>query len=227
MTQQTPTPQRVAAGLALIAAPLLLIVGAVLHPTEADDTAGQMNIVRDNLSRWYTAHLLLLIGFGLLLPALLALSAALRGRAPGWYTLGITLAGAGIFLQFGGIIMDGMGLWLLGHASDHGAAADLAELSESGPLAVPFRWLALTFAAGLIVLGVALLRGRQLAIWKAVLIVVAGLASAVQLVADITPALGLTFLALAIALVPSGFQALMSGSKPVAAPSPARVPTSA
>jgi hypothetical protein len=222
MTNPRAAAPRVAAGLAMIAAPLLLIVGALLHPTEADSAAEQMNVVRDNLSRWYTAHLVLLIGLGLLLPALLALAANLRGRAPGWYVVGATLAGTGIFLQFGGILMDGMGLWLLGHATDHDTAADLAELTESGPLAVPFRWLALTFAAGLIVLGAALWLGRQVAIWKSALIVVAGLASAIQLIAGITPALGVTFLALAIALVPSGIQALMSAPSPVTATPPAQ-----
>jgi hypothetical protein len=202
---------RVAGGMALIVAPIVLIVGGLLHPTEKEDAVAQMVVVRDNLNQWYLSHLLLVLGFALLLPALLAVAGPLRTRLGGLYVVGAFLAGMGILFEVGSIMIDGFGLWLLAHASDSGVADDLAGQSDdASALHVLFGVLPLALAAGIVVLAVGVWRARALSVWKIALLLLAAVGSAVQLLADVAPALVVMFLALAVALIPTGVQVLMS-----------------
>jgi hypothetical protein len=65
--------RRLVAGFCLIAAPVVLLVGALVHPT-TDDAAAHIAIVSDNADRSYAAHAILLAGLALLLPAVQGLN---------------------------------------------------------------------------------------------------------------------------------------------------------
>lgn len=212
---------RVAGALALTLAPILLIVGGLLHPKEQDDAAAQMDVVRAHLDRWYVAHLLLILGFALLLPALVAAARSLKATAGGLYALATGLIGAGLLFEICSVAVDGFGLWLLGHSDNTAVADSLAGDSDDlSPLHVLFTYLPLALGLGLLLLGIALWRVRGLSVWKIVLLMVAGLGSIAQLLADLAPGLVVMFLALAVALVPTGFQ-MFFGDRAVAPTSPA------
>jgi hypothetical protein len=66
--------RRLVAGFCLIAAPVVLLVGALVHPTSKDDAAAHIAIVSDNADRYYAAHAILLAGLALFLPAVLGLN---------------------------------------------------------------------------------------------------------------------------------------------------------
>jgi hypothetical protein len=54
--------RRLVAGFCLIAAPAVLLVGALLHPTSNDDAAAHLAVVVDNPDRYYAAHAIILVG---------------------------------------------------------------------------------------------------------------------------------------------------------------------
>jgi hypothetical protein len=207
LTEDSRAP-RVAGALALVLAPVLLIVGGLLHPSEKDDAAAQMVVIRDQLDRWYFSHLLLILGFALLLPALVTAARPLRARFGALYATTTALVGIGLLFEICGIAMDGFGLWLLAHTSSTGVADALAEESDDlSSLHFLFTYLPLGLGLGLLLLGVGLLRARGLSVWKVAVLMVAGVASMVQLLTELSPALVVAFLALAVALVPTGLQA--------------------
>lgn len=65
----------------LVAGPLLMSIGDLIHPGEDLESANQVAILFDEPSRWYSAHLLLFIGMLVFVPGILVitgLAAALR-----------------------------------------------------------------------------------------------------------------------------------------------------
>jgi hypothetical protein len=98
--------QRLAAG-SLIVAPLVLLAGELLHPELHLDPARQLAVAAANPDRWYLAHLLSLIGFALLVPAILGLTRLVgQGRAA-LADLGGTLALLGVLAASGLLSIDG------------------------------------------------------------------------------------------------------------------------
>ena len=75
MTQSktTQSSRKVIAVASLVIGPLLMSVGDLFHPIESMDVTAQANIIIEHASRWYAAHLLLLIGMLIFIPGLLAL----------------------------------------------------------------------------------------------------------------------------------------------------------
>ena len=56
--------ERVTTSVSLVAGPLVMSIGDLLHPEERMLPVEQIAIVVDHASRWYTAHLLLFVGMG-------------------------------------------------------------------------------------------------------------------------------------------------------------------
>jgi hypothetical protein len=83
----------------LIVGPALMSVGDLMHPVENLDAAAQVAIVAQSASHWYTAHLLLFVGFLLLVPGTLALSEVAMERKPraGYAARVLTLISLGAF----------------------------------------------------------------------------------------------------------------------------------
>jgi hypothetical protein len=83
----------------LIVGPALMSVGDLLHPAENLDATAQVAIVAQSASQWYTAHLLLFVGFLLLVPGILALSEVAMDRKPraGYATRVLMLISLGAF----------------------------------------------------------------------------------------------------------------------------------
>ena len=66
----------------MVVGPALMSAGDLFHPAEAADAAAQIAIVAESASRWYAAHLLLFVGLLLLVPGLLALTQLTAERSP-------------------------------------------------------------------------------------------------------------------------------------------------
>jgi len=67
----------------LIVAPALMSAGDLMHPPESWDASAQVAIISAAASRWYWAHLLLLVGILLFVPGFLVLTARAADRRPG------------------------------------------------------------------------------------------------------------------------------------------------
>lgn len=66
----------------LIIGPSLMSIGDLFHPKESWDMAAQIAIVHDAPTRWYAAHLLLLVGMLLFVPGILSLTDVAASRRP-------------------------------------------------------------------------------------------------------------------------------------------------
>jgi hypothetical protein len=82
MTDAQRGYRTVIAAASLVVGPALMSVGDLIHPAESLDTAAQIAIVMPAAARWYQAHLLLFIGFLLLVPGVLALAELAAERRP-------------------------------------------------------------------------------------------------------------------------------------------------
>lgn len=78
-----PVRYRTTIGAAsLIVGPSLMSVGDLFHPKESWDMAAQIAIVADAPTRWYAAHLLLLVGMLVFVPGILSLTDVAASRRP-------------------------------------------------------------------------------------------------------------------------------------------------
>ncbi len=66
----------------LAVGPLIMAVGDLLHPKESSDLGRQAVIIAEQATRWYLAHLLLLIGLVVFVPGLLTLTGLAAARRP-------------------------------------------------------------------------------------------------------------------------------------------------
>ena len=90
---------RVLEAASLVVGPALMSIGDLMHPAESNDPAAQAAIVMQSASHWFEAHLLLFIGFLLVIPGMLALSRLTMERRPGlgYASRLLVLAGLGGF----------------------------------------------------------------------------------------------------------------------------------
>jgi hypothetical protein len=125
--------QRLAAA-SLIAAPLLLLAGELLHPQNLPDPAQQLATVAADPGRWYLAHLLSLLGFALLVPAILGLAQLVGRRRAALADLGGALALLGVLASVGLLTLDGFGVWQMAQpAADRAEMAALLERIFTSP----------------------------------------------------------------------------------------------
>ena len=203
----TPPPRRsrtVIGAASLIVAPAFMSVGDLMHPHESWDAAAQVAMVAESASRWYVAHLLLFVGMLVFVPGILALSEVVANRRPaaGYAARVLLLASVG---ALSAVFVCEM---LLGHfvaqGAEHTAAVALFQTFQSGavlgalmpgllaffigtalfvtPLAStagPFRWPALCFALGaILIMGEIILAEVLLSQIGNILILIAGIAFA-------------------------------------------------
>jgi len=139
--------------------PLIMVVGDLLHPPESADVARQAEIIVDQPDRWYVAHLLLLVGFVILIPGLLALTGEAAARWPrtGRAARLLVLIGvSGISAIFAVEMLGGR----LGSA-DHAATTILLDTLFSWQIAVPVFMIGLGFFVGTAVVAILMIRGAR------------------------------------------------------------------
>jgi len=173
-----PARYRTAIGAAsLIVGPALMSVGDLIHPPERWNAPAQIAVVAASASRWYGAHLLLFLGMLLFVPGILALTTVVATRRPaaGYAARLLLLASVG---ALSAIFVFEMVLGrFIAAGADQSAAVALLETFQAGgifgalgpgllaffigtalavvPLvstASPFRWPAVAFALGAILI---------------------------------------------------------------------------
>jgi len=154
----------------LIAGPLVMSIGDLLHPEERMAPPEQIAVLVDHAARWYTAHLLLFIGMMLFIPGLLALTAITRARKPavGYAARILILVGAAaaasVFVAemlVGRFVLDG---------ADPAVATDLLESMFSGPILAVVGPAMLAFFVGTAAFAIPLVKTGSKLGWAAAII---------------------------------------------------------
>ena len=172
--------RRLVAGWCMVLAPLVLLVGMILHPDGDRDAAAQLAIVREDADRWFGAHLLVLIAIPLMLAAVLGLMHMLREREAALGHMGGGLAALGL-LALTGLVAIELVQWQAASSASADAMAGLFDrLDETAGIVVPFYVTALGFVVGLVLLAAGLYRARAVHSWMAVFLVVAAVMFVLQ-----------------------------------------------
>src|SRR5919106_1264918 len=165
--------RKTVAGMCMIAAPLLLLVGMVIHPERKTDEAEQLAIVNANLDEWFVSHLFVLAAFVLAVPAVLGLMHMLREREVAWGHIGGGLAVLGLLALVGLVTIDGLVLWQMASAGEAAVMTALYEsFTDTAGLFIPLFLLSFAFAAGTVVLAMGLVRARAVQAWMAAFVAI-------------------------------------------------------
>ena len=191
-------------GACLIAAPLVLLIGEIIHPVDKSDAADEVALVADNLGRWYAAHLIILVALALLIPAVLGLAHLIHERRPALAYTGGGLSLIGIIAVAAVVGADGIAGYFVADASaDSAVSVAVFDGLMDGARMMPLYLATLLLGIGLVVTAVGLYRSRVVAPWSAIVI---GLGA---ILVDIG------FPAGAVALVWAGMALLLVGMGPI------------
>jgi hypothetical protein len=164
--------ERVTTSVSLVAGPLLMSIGDLLHPQERMSPAEQIAIVVEHASRWYTAHLLLFLGILLFIPGFLALTAFTAALKPvlGYAARILIMIGTAGFASIvtgemlaSRLVLDGTGT---------AAPISLWTNLFMGPVAAVVGPAVLAFFLGTMMFAIPLLRGSTPLRWPVALIVI-------------------------------------------------------
>jgi hypothetical protein len=173
------------AAVSLVLGPLIAAVGDLIQPNEDADSAEQAAIVIDHASRWYAAHLLLLIGILLFIPGVLAITSLAMSRRPrvGYTGRVLILIGLATFVA---IFVSEMVLGQYANdGADEAAVTALLDTFQSGSIIgalIPFA-LAFFVGTGLTVFVLAAEPGPLR--WPAVLLAVGAILILVEIISVI------------------------------------------
>ena len=161
--------RKTVAGVCMVASPLVLLVGMVIHPERTTDEGAQLAVIADNLDAWFLAHLLVLIAIALALPATLGLMHMLRERQVAWGHVGGGLALLGLLATTGIVAIEGFVGWQAaqGGADQAQMTALFERVFESTGVLVPFFFMSFALALGFLILAMGLYRARAVQSWTA------------------------------------------------------------
>jgi hypothetical protein len=202
--------RRLVAGLCLIIAPVLLLVGALIHPQGKEEAAAHLAVVAENPNRYSLAHALLLLGLALFLPVVLALMHLLKGRGTTFGNLGGGLAMFGLFGATAVVAVDGISVSQMGQpgANIQEMAALLNRIKESPGLRGVAIVAGIGLMLGMVLLAYGLLRTRAVQPWMAGGVAAGAIAFFVGVVTDNRIIFAMAFAIYLIALGPLGWRVL-------------------
>lgn len=193
------------AGMCMALAPLVLLVGMVVHPERKSDVSAQLAIAADNLNAWYVSHLLVLIALVLAVPVVLGFMHMLREREVALGHLGGALGLIGILAVVGVVAMDGFVGWQASVAeANRGEMVALYErLTETAGVTVPFFYASFALALGFVLLAAGLYRARAVQSWMAAFVAIGAilLGIAGPVASDVLSIVAAAFLFVGIASV--------------------------
>ena len=168
---------RTLAGLSLIVAPLLLLLGVLIGPDLSDDAAERLAEIADNEARYIVGGYLFLLGAWLFVPGLIGLWRLFRG--PGGVTLGQVGAGLILIGVITTIAFFGFGAYEYEAAQpdlDPAQMAELAENAEETNVAIPlFVAFIVGIVIGSLIVAWSLWRREIVPVWAAGAIVVSAI----------------------------------------------------
>jgi hypothetical protein len=160
--------RKMVAGACMVVAPIVLLVATVIHPASDMNEATQVATIADNLDAWYVAHLLALISIALTVPVVLGLMHMLREREVAFGHVGGGLAMLGL-LAFAGVIGMELMMWqMVAGGSTREAVALLERLNDTAGIVIPFVLVSFGFALGMACLAIGLYRARAVQSWMAI-----------------------------------------------------------
>jgi hypothetical protein len=160
--------RKMIAGACMVVAPVVLLVAMVIHPASDMDEPTQVATIADNLDAWYVAHLLVLVSIALTVPVVLGMMHMLREREVAFGHVGGGLAMLGL-LAFAGIVGMELVMWqMVAGGSTREAVALLERLNDTAGILIPFVLVSFGFTLGLACLAVGLYRARAVQSWMAV-----------------------------------------------------------
>jgi hypothetical protein len=153
--------RKTVAGVCMIAAPLMLLVGVVVHPEMSTEEARIVANAAASPDAWYISHLLLFGSVVLAVPAVLGLMHMLRERGTAYGHVGGGLAVLGL-LCYAAVVGIEMVVWQMGAGGE--MTALLTRVTETTGTVIPFMILPFAFGVGMVVLAMGLYRARA-AVW--------------------------------------------------------------
>jgi hypothetical protein len=205
--------RRLGAGLCMIAAPLALLVGALLHPTGYGSANEHMAAIAEDPGRNYASHTVILAGLVLFLGAVLGLVHLLAERAPAAANVGGVLAVVGLFGATAIIAVDGVAFSQMGRpeANAEEMAALLDRTMESAGARAIAVVGAVSFLLGMLVLAYGLWRTRAVPLWIALGVAAAAIVFFLGQVTDNPVAFAIAFALYLVTLGAVGWT-ILSGS---------------
>lgn len=174
--------RKMVAGFCMIVAPLLILIGMILHPERKSDASEQFGVVAANMDEWASAHVILFAGAVLAVPAILGLMHMLRERQVTFGHLGGGMALLGL-MALAGVTGIEMALWQMAEGSRAEMVALLERMTDATAIVLPFFVMALFTGVGLAVLGFGLHRAEAVPTWAAASVGLAGIGLVVQALA--------------------------------------------
>jgi hypothetical protein len=168
--------RKTVAGMCMVAAPLLLLVAAIIHPAVKTDEAAQLAVVADHTNAWYLAHLLAFGAVVLALPAVLGLMHMLREREVAFGHVGGALALIGL-IGTAAVVAVEFVVWEMvrGGANRTDMTALLHRITHDAGTLVPIYIVSLGLGIGFLALAMGLYRARAVQSWMAAFIAIGGL----------------------------------------------------
>lgn len=157
--------RKMVAGVCMLVAPLLLLVGAVIHPEMKTDVGEQLAVVAANQDAWYTAHLIYLIAIVLFLPVILGLMHMMREREAALGHLGGGLALVGLMATMAVVSIEGLVGWQAGAQNSPEMTALFERLTETTGIVVPVFAVSFALSLGVIVMMWGLVRSKLVPAW--------------------------------------------------------------
>jgi len=174
--------RKMVAGFCMMVAPLLVLVGEIVHPEIKSEAAAQFGVVAANADEWAMAHVILLAGTVLAVPAVLGLMHMLRERQVAFGHVGGGMALLGL-MAIAGVIGIEMTLWQMAEGSRAEMVALLERMTEATAIVLPFFVMSLFGGIGLAVLGMGLYRAQAVHAWAAACVGLAGVLFIVEALA--------------------------------------------
>jgi hypothetical protein len=203
------TFQRKAAGVAMIAAPLVSIVAEVLHARLRTDAGKQIEAIAANTGRWYAAHVLVLVALILFLPAFAGVVHGLEQKRPLLGNLGLVAFVPGMVALAALVGMELVAWQMAQPDRERAEMVSLFEGTSENAGIVPVILVALLFPIAWLLVGIGLYVARLVPTWSAALV---GLSQLVGFISELSG--GPKWLAVAaqiafaIGLIPIGLRVL-------------------
>ncbi len=158
---------RITAGICLIAAPLVLFAGTIIHPGLRFSERAQLVLIAQHPDRWYANHILGFISMILFVPAVFGLMHILREREAVLAHLGGALAFLGLIAFEGVVVAYGFVAWqMVAGASDLVEMTALAHrLKHTAGVILPLGAMSALLVPGLGLLAIGLIRAHAAQRW--------------------------------------------------------------
>ena len=220
------TFRRTVRGASMIAAPLIFVIAEVLHAHLEEDPSAFLGAIAENTGRWYAAHVLVLVGLVLTLPAFLGIAHIVEARRPALANLGSLAFVPGMVALAALVGMELVAWQMAQPGRDREEMITLWENTSKNTGIVPMIFVALLFSLAWLLAGIGLYIARLGPQWAAALI---GLMQLVGFVSELSGGPKLVAVAaqvgFAIGLIPFGIRALRQSDESWEARSLEQLPT--